>query len=85
MRVYLFFSPLRNLFSIHNQVVIHSGYKYLVLPDAEEKKCFSRYDEVAWSPVLPNASLDLKESLDGSSPLVHDQDITLKLLCSYIK
>ena len=68
-----------------HQIVIHSGYKYLVLPDTEEKKCFSRYDEVAWRPVLPDASSDLKESLDGSSPLVHDQDITLKLLCSYIK
>jgi hypothetical protein len=35
--------------------------------------------------VLPDASSDLKNSLDHSMPLVHDQDVTLKLLCSYIK
>ena len=70
---------------ITHQVVIHSGYKYLILPDSEEKKCYTRYDEVAWSPVLPDASPNLKNSSDSSMPLVHDHDVTLKLLCSYIK
>ena len=76
--------PITLLFRLH-QIVIHSGYKYLVLPDSAEIKNFSRYDEVAWSPVLPDASNDFKASLDGSAPLVHDQDVTRKLLCSYLK
>jgi hypothetical protein len=71
--------------ALPHQVVIHSGYKYLILPDSEEKKNFTRFDEVAWSPVLPDASPDLKNSSDNSMPLVHEQDITLKLLCSYVK
>ena len=70
------------------QIVIHSGFKYLVLPTEKEREFFSRVDEVNWSPTLPQASRQLSEALaskDDSAPLSSTDDVTLKLLCSYLK
>ena len=70
------------------QIVIHSGFKYLVLPTEKEREIFARVDEVNWSPTLPQASRQLSEALaskDDSAPLSSADDVTLKLLCSYLK
>jgi hypothetical protein len=70
------------------QIVIHSGFKYLVLPSEKEKEAYTRVDEVDWSPIVPLASQQLSEILaskDSSAPLSNTDDVTLKLLCSYLK
>ena len=71
-----------------SQIVIHSGFKYLVLPSEKEKEAYSRMDEVDWSPVMPLPSQQLSVALtskDDSDLLSSADDITLKLLCSYLK
>lgn len=60
----------------------------MVLPSEKEKEAYSRVDEVHWSPVMPLASLQLSDALsskDDSAPLSATDDVTLKLLCSYLK
>jgi hypothetical protein len=46
------------------QIVIHSGFKYLVLPSEKEKEAYTRVDEVDWSPIVPLASQQLSEIRD---------------------
>lgn len=70
------------------QIVIHSGFKYLVLPSEKEKESYSSVDEVEWSPVVPLPSHRLSEALasnNDSAPLSNADDVALKLLCSYLK
>jgi hypothetical protein len=64
---------------------VHSGFKQLVLP---LKKDYARIDEINWSPEFPVTSEflnPLSADYDAFRPLENSDDITMKLLCSYLK